>query len=125
MKKKPVGWFTDPATGVLVVILAKDGESPQDAILRVATEHAIAATEVATVAPAVGAGANVEIDVPHSAEARSPDREYSRDARREPDRENPAHGVARFSDRSARASSLAPIEPPIVESLLPRTGRSP
>jgi hypothetical protein len=123
MKKTPVGWFTDPSSQAIVIVLARDGESAQDAINRVAGDHAVAATEISTTAPAIGAGANIEVEVPHSAEgAPRIHRERGSDRTREPERENPATGVARFMDRANKASSLQPTEPPIVTSLLPRLG---
>lgn len=116
MKKIPVGWFTDPATNTLIAILARDDESPSDAIARVATAHSIQASDVLPKKPASGEGAAVAIEVPSSAEVRSA-------SRKEAHSENPASAVARFTQRADAARTMRPLDPPIVESLLPGGGK--
>jgi len=118
MKKIPVGWFTDPTSNTLIAILARDDESPQDAISRVAAAHGVQAADVSLKMPASGEGASVAVDVPSSAEPRSNSRASERI-------ENPAHAVSRFADRARNARAMRPIEAPIVESLLPGGGGRP
>lgn len=114
MKKTPVGWFSDPTHG-LVAILARDDESPQDAIKRVAEDHKVDPASVTATPPAIGEGAKIAIEIPQASEARP------RRAPKAPDpSENPAYAVNRFNDRASSARQMRPVDPPIIESLLPK-----
>lgn len=113
MKKQPVGWIIDPASKSIIAIIAKDGESSDDARRRVATSHGADPTSVLDKPPGNVEDHVYEVDIPDAPEpSRAPPPKEKRLRDTELD---PTASRARF--RSRREASPASTAPPPVSRL--------
>lgn len=115
MKKQPSGWFIDPVTKEMIIVMKKKDEQDPTANARVAGDHKVEITSVHAGPPPVGNPTEVTgwlIDVP------------DRPARPEGDRpprmreqEDPSGAVSRYSARISGPGGQG-SQPPIANALL-------
>jgi len=116
MKKQPSGWFIDPQTKEMIIIIKKKDESDAQARARVGADHKVEDSAIHAGPPPTGNPEPVTswlIDLPDRPARPGADaRLGSREA------ENPFGAVSRYDQRIAASEGQAPALPPISQSLL-------